>query len=289
MLNYETLLSSYADKLTLMQWLKKVEAALAGAALASVSIEQPTETTAVLTFHFADGTALSSPSLILPKGEKGESVKSAYIKDGNLHLVLTDGDDLDAGNMYSGDIALSGNLSAAGVTALGNIYAAGVTAANVKTPMLTSDEPEISTEKPVVEVMNGYSFERGYEGPAYDINITYAGAVKNGNKLTLSLAFSIKRKSDDIDVGIPIVGKFAIPSSLFDKLLTDANRLLDVKRVILISRYTDFASPISLVMFSRKVEGKVEILLTSVKQIPLDTTYYSRYEATFLLSDNMAA
>lgn len=293
MLNYDTLLSSYDDKLTLMQWLKKVEAALAGAALASVSIEQPTETSAVLTFHFADGTALSSPSLILPKGEQGESVKSAYIKDGNLHLVLTNGDDLGAGNMFNGDVTLSGNLTAAEVTA-GDITAAdvtadGVDARSIKTPMLTSDKPEISAEKPVVEVMDGYSFERGYSGSTYDINVTYASAVKNGNKLTLALAFSIKLKSDTIDDAFPIVGKFTIPSSLFNRLVPDVNGRVDYKRVIFVKDIPD-SSLIPLVMTSYKKEGKVNIdIIAPNDALSLNKIYYSRYEVTFLLSDNMAA
>ena len=72
MINYETILSSYDNKLTLMQWLNKVELALKNASLSSVSISQPTTTTAVLTFHFADGTSLDSPSLVLPQGPQGE-------------------------------------------------------------------------------------------------------------------------------------------------------------------------------------------------------------------------
>ena len=71
MINYQTILSSFDNKLTLMQWLNKVEDALKGGSLESVSISQPTTTTAVLTFHFADGTSLDSPSLVLPQGPQG--------------------------------------------------------------------------------------------------------------------------------------------------------------------------------------------------------------------------
>lgn len=71
MINYQTILSSFDNKLTLMQWLNKVEDALKGGSLASVSLSQPTATTAVLTFHFADGTSLDSPSLVLPQGPQG--------------------------------------------------------------------------------------------------------------------------------------------------------------------------------------------------------------------------
>ena len=71
MINYETLLSSYDNKLTLMKWLQKVEAALLNASLSSVSISQPTSDTAILTFVFADGSTLASPTLSLPAGPQG--------------------------------------------------------------------------------------------------------------------------------------------------------------------------------------------------------------------------
>ena len=71
MINYQTILSSFDNKLTLMQWLNKVEDALKNGSLSSVSLSQPTATTAVLTFHFADGTSLDSPALTLPQGPQG--------------------------------------------------------------------------------------------------------------------------------------------------------------------------------------------------------------------------
>ena len=71
MINYQTILSSFDNKLTLMQWLNKVEDALKHGSLSSVSLSQPTATTAVLTFHFADGTSLDSPALTLPQGPQG--------------------------------------------------------------------------------------------------------------------------------------------------------------------------------------------------------------------------
>lgn len=83
MINYETILSSYDDKLTLMQWLKKVEDALKNASLSSVTIEQPADNQAILTFVFADGSSIASPVLTLPRGEKGDKGDSPTI-DKNL-------------------------------------------------------------------------------------------------------------------------------------------------------------------------------------------------------------
>lgn len=79
MINYETILSSYDDKLTLMQWLKKVEDALKNASLSSVTIAQPADNQAILTFVFADGSSIASPVLTLPRGEKGDKGDSPTI------------------------------------------------------------------------------------------------------------------------------------------------------------------------------------------------------------------
>lgn len=85
MINYETILSSYDDKLTLMQWLKKVEDALKNASLSSVTIAQPADNQAILTFVFADGSSIASPVLTLPRGEKGDKGDSPTI---DTHLAL---------------------------------------------------------------------------------------------------------------------------------------------------------------------------------------------------------
>ena len=85
MINYETILSSYDDKLTLMQWLKKVEDALENASLSSVTISQPADNQAILTFVFADGSSIVSPALTLPRGEKGDTGESPTI---DMYLAL---------------------------------------------------------------------------------------------------------------------------------------------------------------------------------------------------------
>lgn len=79
MINYETILSTADNKLTLMKWLQKVEGALKNASLESVTASQPTTTTLVLTFHFADGTTLESPSIVLPRGPQGPAGQSVRI------------------------------------------------------------------------------------------------------------------------------------------------------------------------------------------------------------------
>lgn len=164
MINYETILSNYDDRLTLMQWLKKVELALMAAALASVTITQPTDDTAVFNFQFADGTSLSSPSLNLPRGPQG--VQGAQGEQGaqgvgvsnvtinsNSHLIvtLTNGVEIDAGYIETGSgIVVDTELSATSTNPVENrvIYNVVTTAQNTITALgtrVTDAETDIET------------------------------------------------------------------------------------------------------------------------------------------------
>lgn len=111
MLNYDTLLSNYDDRLTLLEYLKKVEAALADASATSFSVTKTGNATIKFVLTFADGSTLESPEIVL---QQGESVASAAIVNGHLILTLTNGDELDAGNMFNGNVSITGNLDVAG-------------------------------------------------------------------------------------------------------------------------------------------------------------------------------
>ena len=71
MINYETILSSFDDKMTLMQWLKKVEEALKDGGLSSVTLSQPADNKVIFHFVFADGSEVDSPVIDLPAGPQG--------------------------------------------------------------------------------------------------------------------------------------------------------------------------------------------------------------------------
>lgn len=96
MLNYETILSSYDDKMTLMQWLKKVEQALQGASATAFRINKKGNATIAFVLDFADGTSLESGYITL---QKGESISNAYLENGHLIIEMTNGEIIDAGNI----------------------------------------------------------------------------------------------------------------------------------------------------------------------------------------------
>ena len=173
MLNYETLLSSYDDKLTLMQWLKKVEAALKDASAVSFKVNKRGDATLTFSVVFEDGSELETGPITL---QQGESVQAATITNGHLILTLTNGDELDAGDLggvsgfsidasqhlivtyqsgrtqdlgaiFTGDVTLTGDLTAVGVHATGT---------GVKTSVISQDVSSgIDIFASVVSLNNG--------------------------------------------------------------------------------------------------------------------------------------
>lgn len=82
MINDNTILSSFDDRPTLLEWLKKVEDALKTDTATAVSVENPIANTYVFKITFADGETLSSGNVVFP-----DSVKDVSIK--NNHIIVT--------------------------------------------------------------------------------------------------------------------------------------------------------------------------------------------------------
>lgn len=80
MINWKSIISEYNDKPTLLEWLKLVKKALDESVLESVSVNNVDETTITLSFNFADGTKITTPSITLPRGLTGAT--GATGKDG---------------------------------------------------------------------------------------------------------------------------------------------------------------------------------------------------------------
>ena len=71
MFNIKTLLSTFDRKGTLMKWMKELTEMLQNSALTGVSVEQTSQTKAVLKFNFEDGSVITSDALDLPRGLPG--------------------------------------------------------------------------------------------------------------------------------------------------------------------------------------------------------------------------
>lgn len=342
MLNYETLLSSYDDKLTLMQWLKKVEEALKDASAVSFKVNKRGDATLTFSVVFEDGSELETDPIIL---QQGESVQAATIRNGHLILTLTNGDELDAGDLgavsgfsinasqhlivtyqngttqdlgaiFTGDVTLAGNLTAVGIRATGtgiktsviqqevesgidvfayevnfnnDVSAQGTIASDtsIKTPALTSDEDEISAQKPVIEVMTGYSFVIGGH-PDFTLSNIYAGVVKNANKVTFVIAGEIT-KNNAVVTNVTL-GTFTIPYAVARKLITNSvggsSNFVDNRKLNL---FYSFSTSVDEVAYIEKNSSTTLMFAVRSANMAVSTKYYLRYEATFLLSDNLAA
>lgn len=95
-INKQTIISAFDDKLTLLQWLKTINKALDEAVLTGVEVRQKGNATYSFVVTFEDGTELESNEFVLAQGE---SINGATIRNGHLYLSLTNGDELDAGNV----------------------------------------------------------------------------------------------------------------------------------------------------------------------------------------------
>ena len=96
MINKETIISVFNDKLTLAQWLKTVNKALDEAVLTGVEIRQKGNATFTFVFTFEDGSIVESNEIIV---NQGESIVGANIVNGHLILTLSNDEELDAGNV----------------------------------------------------------------------------------------------------------------------------------------------------------------------------------------------
>lgn len=260
MLNYETILSSYDDKMTLMQWLKKVEEALKHASATAFRVNKKGNATISFILDFEDGTTLESGDIVL---QQGESVNGAYIENNHLFITLTNGQVIDSGLLFNGDLTINGTLDATKVT--GN---------------------------EIVEKMNNLSYKIEYSQPTgYTYNIKYYSAVKNGNKLTYVLFGSLTRTSEDAINSINL-GKIHYPSSVGTKLIPyslagSSENYLDNRKLNLFKSYSSFVEVPTL--FQKESNLASNLIAYNVKTaIELNVEYLFRYEITFLLSDNLA-
>lgn len=316
MINKETIISVFDDKLTLMQWLKKVENALNGAVLTGVELKKKGNATFAWSFDFEDGTHVDTDYATI---NEGESVAEAYLLNGHLMIKLTNDEVIDAGNLKpvtsfsfneqrhlivnygdgtTQDLGLIKGVSSFSIDAnqhlivnydngttqdlgaifSGNLNINGIITANVVDGLkVTGDE--------IVEKMSGYGFIPN-EVENLSITTIYAGVVKNGNKLTIVQFGKITRTGT---ISFADLGTFFIPSSVADKLnptpLGVVSGALSSK---VISFFDSPQSCVDLKTMVRKGTNSVISTAYGLGNLTLNTEYQFRIETTFLLSDNMA-
>ena len=75
MINYDTILSAFDDKETLLKWLQKVEKALTDSTLTSVDCVNVDDSHIKFSFNFADGSTIDTPDVYVKPGVDGTDGK----------------------------------------------------------------------------------------------------------------------------------------------------------------------------------------------------------------------
>lgn len=289
MINDNTILSSFNDRPTLLEWLKKVEEALKTDTATAFHVNNRGNATLTFSIDFANGTSLESESIVL---QKGESVIGAEIRNGHLILTLSNGDELDAGDVKPVNSFLinesqhlivnfdDGTNQDLGAIFSGNVNIDGTITANV------IDGLEV-TGNSIIEKMNGYSFNALTKTNA-EIVTTYAGVVKNGNKVTFVCTGTFQRSGEIVGWNCPL-GRFVFPKEIGLKLyeVTQGGvSALSFGRLSLFKSYGTIIDVPCLVIKDSNTAFTPTIY--QLNQTEDNTPYLFRFEITFLLSDNLA-
>ena len=278
-INKQTIISAFDDKLTLLQWLKTINKALDEAVLTGVEVRQKGNATYSFVVTFEDGTELESNQFVLAQGE---SINGATIRNGHLYLSLTNGDELDAGNLkpvtsfeINASQHLIVNYGDGTSQDLGAIFSGNV---NVDGNF---------TANSIIENMSGYGYAPATKENA-TITYTYVGAVKNGNKVTFACSGHFSRSGDIEAWNCPII-KFTMPNNIGAKLyetnINNVNGLAFIQLYLAESYAGGIVKPLRVIKDSNY---QITTLLYALNDTKINTPYLFRFEITFLLSDNMA-
>lgn len=221
---------------------------------------------------YVSNVAINASGHLIVTLSNGDTIDAGLIKqvasfsiDGSQHLIATynDGSTNDLGAIFSGNITVSGNLTVTG---------------GISGNAITGDS--------IIENMSGYSYVA--DSPSNcEIDPIYAGVVKNGNKLTFAFAFYITKRSTSYQGS---VCGFNIPSAigalLYPSSIGGNNYLAGGK----ISALDDIEGSTMLNYAIRKNNNtSISFNVYGLTALTVDTQYYCRIEATFLLSTNLAS
>lgn len=173
------------------------------------------------------------------------------------------------------------NMSSAAVGAIAgqNIAPANVNATTkVDAPLITGDE--------IVEKMSGYSAVIP-SSTGWTKEKVYIGAVKNGNKLTLVVALNLTKGAGAISN--PKLCQITIPASVGSKLYDTQIGLYSFLDNRVLNAWSAYDNHVEAVAYIGKTSNTLlTYVLDNTTNFVQDTKYYIRYEATFLLSDDIA-
>ena len=150
------------------------------------------------------------------------------------------------------------------------------------------DADGLVTGEEIIEKMSGYSFTLG-DNANFTWEKIYAGAVKNGNKLTLVLAINVTKTA--AYTSSTVTGSFTLPASVIAKLIPTTiggYTALALSKVQCVDNTNTIVEVKHLVLKDAD-NNQVNFLLygSDISNLVQNTKYYIRYELTLLLSDSL--
>lgn len=211
---------------------------------------------------YVSNVAINASGHLIVTLSNGEDIDAGLIKqvsnfsiDSSQHLIVTynDGSTTDLGAIFSGNVNIAGNLTA----------------------------------NSIIENMSGYGFTKEPSSAVKTLNYLYAGVVKNGNKVTITIFLEITRL-DNITGDSITVGNLKVPYAIWNSLYPAVNNWISFENIYCASDYNVGKNIPALVTKINDGET-LRFVLYNVSQLTLNTKYYVRFEKTFLLSQNLAA
>ena len=141
----------------------------------------------------------------------------------------------------------------------------------------------ISSTGPIVEGMSGYSIKAYSVDPAKGTFAPiYSSVVKNGNKLTIVACGTFNRVAEA--TGSTYLFNVTIPSDIGAKLIPYDDTTLYAE---ITTAFNGLYGQKDTLIYFLKQSNTVVTIAFNYGQLTVNTDYYIRAEATFLLSENM--
>ena len=277
-----TIASTTDRKVTLLQWLKDTNKALENDTLTGVEVRQKGNATFSFVLTFKDGSELESNEFVLAQGE---SINEATIKNGHLYLSLTNGDELDAGDLkpvtsfaINANQHLIVNYGDGTSQDLGAIFSGNV---NIDGNF---------TANSIVENMSGYAIIKNTPPNNVTYNFLYGGIVKNGNKLTCACALIVNSTSDIVGLTAMSICDFVVPASIASKLYginigSTTDCLGASSSVSFYEGSVSFKG--AKMVYSKRENTHIRCFCYPTETLKSNTDHLLRFEITFLLSDSL--
>lgn len=139
------------------------------------------------------------------------------------------------------------------------------------------------TAPEILEINEGYSFRKSAAAANFDIK--YAGAVKTGNKLTLTVS-GIITKGASVYASM---GQFVIPPDIWSMLVPLRDNIIDTHRIYVNNATSRQGEALDTGLGKGNSNDNLDIYTYGSNNLANETEYIFRYEVTFLLGDNLAA